>query len=169
MLDGWVSRKDLLVAHAQSSRGDGIYQRDYSYSLAISTRAVETQLRKHRNSVSGLYEGHCRGIVMGFEPKRRCESSGSARVQHYLSAYALGYIVINPCLLAAFLFADGTLVQKLALRETSPLTATWLGCVAGAVSLVPFLGQTIAEVSVASPSTLVAALYLGIGPTALAF
>ncbi|WP_191089985.1 DMT family transporter [Nesterenkonia ebinurensis] len=72
-------------------------------------------------------------------------------------------------LLAAFLFAGGTLVQKLALRETNPLTATWLGCTAGAVSLLPFLGQTITEVSVASPSTLIAALYLGIGPTALAF
>ncbi|NDK32437.1 DMT family transporter [Nesterenkonia haasae] len=72
-------------------------------------------------------------------------------------------------LLAAFLFAGGTLVQKLALRETSPLTATWLGCVAGTVSLLPFLGQTIQEVSVASSTTLIAALYLGVGPTALAF
>lgn len=70
---------------------------------------------------------------------------------------------------AAVLYAAGMMVQKLALRDVDPLTATWLGCVAGALALLPFLGQTAGELGSLSTGTLLGAVYMGIGPSALGF
>lgn len=70
---------------------------------------------------------------------------------------------------AALLYAVGMLLQKLVLRSVDPLTATWLACAAGSVVLLPFLPQTITEISELPASTLAAAVYMGIGPSALGF
>lgn len=70
---------------------------------------------------------------------------------------------------AAVLYAAGMMVQKLALRDVDPLTATWLGCIAGAVALLPFLGQTAAELGEVTTGTIIGAVYMGIGPSALGF
>jgi drug/metabolite transporter (DMT)-like permease len=70
---------------------------------------------------------------------------------------------------AAVLYAVGMLIQKLTLRHTDPLTATWIACAAGVVALLPFIPQTIAEVGGASVGSIVGAVYMGIGPTAVAF
>ncbi|NLS09889.1 DMT family transporter [Nesterenkonia sp. MY13] len=72
-------------------------------------------------------------------------------------------------LVAAILYAAGMMVQKLALRDVDPLTATWLGCTAGAIAVLPFLGQTVGEFSEYSTGTIIGAIYMGIGPTALGF
>lgn len=61
------------------------------------------------------------------------------------------------------------LLQKLVLRELDPLTTTWLGCLAGTVALLPFAPATISGFSDISAGTLWAAIYLGIGPSALGF
>lgn len=70
---------------------------------------------------------------------------------------------------AAVLYAAGMMVQKLALREVDPLTATWLGCVSGSLALLPFLGQTVAELGEVTAGTILGAVYMGIGPSALGF
>lgn len=80
---------------------------------------------------------------------------------------ALSGILI--ALLAAVLYAAGMLVQKVTLMHTDPLTATWIACLTGTVALLPFAGQTLSEISTASTASLTAAVYMGIGPTALAF
>ncbi|GGA16326.1 membrane protein [Sediminivirga luteola] len=72
-------------------------------------------------------------------------------------------------LAAAFLYTTGMLVQKVVLRTVDPLTATWLGCLAGTLALLPFAAQTAAEWEGVSAGTLLAAVYMGVGPTALAF
>jgi drug/metabolite transporter (DMT)-like permease len=72
-------------------------------------------------------------------------------------------------LAAAVLYAVGMLIQKLTLRHTDPLTATWIACAAGVVALLPFIPQTLAEVGGASVGSIVGAVYMGIGPTAVAF
>ncbi|WP_049897353.1 DMT family transporter [Nesterenkonia massiliensis] len=76
---------------------------------------------------------------------------------------------------AAVLYAAGMMVQKLALQHTDPLTATWLGCTSGLLALLPFLPQTFSELGWTgsgdgiSTATLLGAVYMGIGPTALGF
>jgi drug/metabolite transporter (DMT)-like permease len=69
----------------------------------------------------------------------------------------------------AVLYAAGILAQKVALRATDPLTATWLGCVLGTVVLLPYTPGAVDELTRA-PATAVAAVgYLGIFPTAVGF
>ncbi|WP_170228555.1 DMT family transporter [Nesterenkonia populi] len=70
---------------------------------------------------------------------------------------------------AAVFYAAGMLLQKLVLRELDPLTTTWLGCLAGTIALLPFLPATISGFDEISTPTLWAAIYMGIGPSALGF
>lgn len=81
-------------------------------------------------------------------------------------ADALG-IVLG--LLAALLYALGVLVQKVALRDTDALSATWVGCAVGAAALLPFLPQTVVELGSAPAPAVWAMVYLGIFPSAVAF
>ncbi len=73
------------------------------------------------------------------------------------------------CLVAAFCYATGVVLQKPALRHASPLAVTWLGCTVGTVALLGFLPQAVNELAHASLATITAFVYLGLGPTATAF
>jgi drug/metabolite transporter (DMT)-like permease len=72
-------------------------------------------------------------------------------------------------LLAAALYAVGVLLQKRALADVDPFTATWLGCVAGMVTCLPFAGQLWQTVRTAPVDAGLGIVYLGVFPTAIAF
>ena len=78
-------------------------------------------------------------------------------------------IGIALALLAAVLYASGALLQKVTLRTVDAVTATFWGCLVGAVVLVPCAPQFVAETVVAPPSALAVVVYLGVFPTAIAF
>jgi drug/metabolite transporter (DMT)-like permease len=46
-------------------------------------------------------------------------------------------------------YAVGVLLQKIVLRTVDALTATWLGCVVGAVTCLPFAGRLLGELAAA--------------------
>ncbi|WP_211288036.1 DMT family transporter [Mumia flava] len=73
------------------------------------------------------------------------------------------------CLAAAVLYAAGVLLQKPAMPSIGPLQVTWLGCVIGTVTCLPFAGQLVTEARDASTGALLGVVYLGVFPTALAF
>lgn len=72
-------------------------------------------------------------------------------------------------LLTALLYASGVLMQKVALRHVDGVTVTFFGCAAGAVVLVPFAPQFVAESMTASNGAIAGVVYLGVFPTAIAF
>ena len=72
-------------------------------------------------------------------------------------------------LLAAVLYAAGVLLQKVALRTVNAVTATWVGCAVGMVATAPFALQAVDEIAAAPPVALAGVVFLGIGPTAIAF
>lgn len=72
-------------------------------------------------------------------------------------------------LLAAVLYAGGVLVQKVALASVDALTATLWGAVAGLVVTLPFVPAALVEVRSASAADLAWMVFLGVGPTAVAF
>jgi drug/metabolite transporter (DMT)-like permease len=72
-------------------------------------------------------------------------------------------------LLAAVLYAAAVLLQKVALRTVNGIAATWVGCAAGLVATAPFAGQAVDEITAAPPVALAGVVFLGIGPTAIAF
>lgn len=72
-------------------------------------------------------------------------------------------------LIAALLYASGVLTQKVALRSVDALTATWLGCVIGMITLLPLLPQAVDELGTAPVSALLAIAFLGLVPTAIGY
>ena len=73
------------------------------------------------------------------------------------------------CVLAAGLYGASVLTQKVILRDIDALRATWLGCVVGAIALLPFAPQLPAELPAAPVGAVLGTVYLGIFPTAVAF
>ncbi len=72
-------------------------------------------------------------------------------------------------LVTAVLYAAGILVQKVTLRTTDAVTATWLGCAAGTVAVLPAAPQAAAELLRAPGTAVAAVVYLGVFPTAVGF
>ncbi|MBJ7337073.1 DMT family transporter [Mycolicibacterium sp.] len=72
-------------------------------------------------------------------------------------------------LLAAVLYAAGVLLQKVALRTVNAISATWVGCAIGLAATAPFALQAIDEIAAAPPTALAGVVFLGVGPTAIAF
>jgi drug/metabolite transporter (DMT)-like permease len=72
-------------------------------------------------------------------------------------------------LLAAITYTAGVLAQKPVLRRISSGQATFIGCVIGLLTCLPFTGQLVAEAASAPVSSIVGVIYLGVVPTALAF
>ena len=72
-------------------------------------------------------------------------------------------------LVSAFLYGSAVLMQKVVLRSTDAVSATWIGCVAGTIALSGFAPQTVHEVAHASAGAIAGVVYLGLFPTALAF
>jgi len=72
-------------------------------------------------------------------------------------------------LVTAVLYAAGVLLQKVALRSVDAITATWVGCTAGLVATAPFAPQAVGELAHASGGAIAGVVFLGIGPTAIAF
>jgi drug/metabolite transporter (DMT)-like permease len=73
------------------------------------------------------------------------------------------------CLLAACAYACGMLFQKVVLRSVSALQTTFLCCLVGAASCLPFVTRLLDEIRVAPASSIGWVLYLGAVPTAIAF
>jgi drug/metabolite transporter (DMT)-like permease len=73
------------------------------------------------------------------------------------------------CLGAALAYAIAVVVQKPLLSRVSALELTWMGCTVGALACLPFAPQLVSELREAQPSTIAWTVFLGLGPTALAF
>jgi drug/metabolite transporter (DMT)-like permease len=117
--------------------------------------------------LAGIYlkEGFPRGLVTGL-------AIAFAGVTTIAVATSTGRHDATGVLLAlgaAALYAVGVLLQKQALRDVDPFSATWLGCVAGAAACLPFTPALIDEVGDAPAAATVGIVYLGVFPTAVAF
>ncbi len=73
------------------------------------------------------------------------------------------------CLVAAFAYAGGVVIQKPLLKRVSALQITWLACGVGTISCLPFAPALLSELGEADASAVSWAIYLGVFPTAVAF
>ena len=73
------------------------------------------------------------------------------------------------CVLAAITYAIGVVSQKPALRYGSALQITTYSALVAAIALLPFAGVLVREAADAPPSATLNMIYLGVGPTAIAF
>jgi len=72
-------------------------------------------------------------------------------------------------LVTAVLYAASVLMQKVALRSVDGVTATWVGCAVGLLATTPFAPQAVTELATAPGSAIAGVIFLGVGPTAIAF
>ena len=72
-------------------------------------------------------------------------------------------------LITAVLYAASVLIQKVALRSVDGVTATWVGCATGLLVTTPFAPQAFSEIATAPTAAVLGVVFLGIGPTAIAF
>jgi drug/metabolite transporter (DMT)-like permease len=73
------------------------------------------------------------------------------------------------CLVAAFAYASGVVIEKPLLGRASGLQVTWLACSVGAVACLPFVPALVREIEGAGAQAVGWTVYLGVFPTALAF
>ena len=73
------------------------------------------------------------------------------------------------CLLAALSWAIGVMAQKPVLRRLPALQVTQLACLIGTAACLPFTAGLVEDSRDASTGSLLALVYLGLVPTALAF
>ena len=73
------------------------------------------------------------------------------------------------CVVAAVAYAVAVVLQKPLLGRLSALQVTWIACTVGAVATLPFAPQLVTDLSTAGPGAIATVLYLGLGPTAIAF
>lgn len=102
------------------------------------------------------------GLVIAFSGVVLIALGGSGVGVNDFLGVALG-------LLAAVLYAAGVLLQKVALRTVNAIAATWAGCAVGLVATAPFAAAAVDEVAKAPPTALAGVVFLGVGPTAIAF
>ena len=85
---------------------------------------------------------------------------------HHSPQGGLGVVL---CIVAALTYAAGVVAQKPVLREATPLAVTWLACLVGAVSCLPFAPGLFAELGRAPGGDVAWMGYLGLFPTAIGF
>lgn len=112
-----------------------------------------------------LREGYPRALLVGLA----VGFGGVVLIAVSTSSGGTSPLGIGLGLLAAVLYAVGVLTQKAALRTVDAVTATWLGCLVGALVLLPYAPQLVAQAGEASAGALGAVVYLGAFPTAVAF
>jgi drug/metabolite transporter (DMT)-like permease len=73
------------------------------------------------------------------------------------------------CLVAAFAYAGGVVIQKPLLKRAPALQVTWLASSVGAIACLPFAPTLLRELGEADASAMGWVVYLGVFPTAVAF
>ena len=73
------------------------------------------------------------------------------------------------CGLAAVVYTAAVIIEKPVLERSSAIAVTWGACLAGLVACLPFAPGLISELGRAPASSTLLVVYLGVGPTAIAF
>lgn len=73
------------------------------------------------------------------------------------------------CGIAAIVYTAAVIIEKPVLERASPIAVTWGACLAGLVTCLPFAPGLVHEVGRAPLSSTLLVVYLGVGPTAIAF
>ena len=102
------------------------------------------------------------GMVLAFLGVTVIAVGASAEMESDLKGVVL-------CLVAAFSYAVSAVLEKPLVTRLPALQITWVACTVGAVMCLPFADSLRSEALVASTTDLGWLLYLGVGPTAVAF
>ncbi|MGB0102193.1 MAG: DMT family transporter [Nocardioides sp.] len=102
------------------------------------------------------------GLALAFAGVGLISMSSSGSSDHDVAGVLL-------CLLAAVVYSISLILQKPLVARLPAIHVTWLACTVGAIVCLPFLGQLLDEARAAPTSSVLWVVFLGVGPTAIAF
>ncbi len=106
------------------------------------------------------------GLVVAFAGVALIGLSGSGEDGIDSSKMLLGALL---CLVSAVTYSVSLILQKPLVAKLSAVHVTWLACVIGAATCLPFSPSLVSEAADAPASSLWWVVYLGVFPTAIAF
>lgn len=112
-----------------------------------------------------LGEGFPRRLLLGVA----IAFAGVALIAFTTSSGRISGVGVVLGLASAVLFAGSAIAQKLILPRVDALTMTWLGCSTAVIACLPFAPTMVRELADAPSSAILAVVYLGVFPTAIAF
>ncbi len=121
--------------------------------MIAAVAAIVLRERLTRPLLAGLAVAFAGAVVIGW---------GSGGHHGGLGGVAL-------CVLAAAAYTAAVIIEKPVLERASPTAVTWGACLAGTIACLPFAPGLIDELGRAPASSTLLVVYLGAGPTAVAF
>ncbi|MEZ0579690.1 DMT family transporter [Nocardioides sp. MH1] len=106
------------------------------------------------------------GLLVAFAGVALIGVSGSGDGSTDSSKVLLGALL---CLVSAITYSVSLILQKPLVADLSAVHVTWLACVIGAATCLPFAPALVDQAADAPASSLWWVVYLGVFPTALAF
>ena len=106
------------------------------------------------------------GLLVAFAGVALIGLSGNGDSDVDSSKMLLGALL---CIVSAATYSVSLVLQKPLLTDLSAVHVTWLACVIGSASCLPFAPTLVSEAADAPPSSLLWLVYLGVFPTAIAF
>ncbi len=106
------------------------------------------------------------GMIVAFAGVALIGLSGTGDTDVATSKVVLGALL---CFVSAATYAVSLVLQKPLVADLSAVHITWLACIVGAATCLPFGPTLVSELGDAPASSVVWLVYLGIFPTAVAF
>ena len=106
------------------------------------------------------------GMIVAFAGVALIGLSGSGDNGVDTGKVVLGALL---CVVSAVTYAVSLVLQKPLVADLTAVHVTWLSCVVGAVTCLPFGPTLVSEAADAPASSLIWLVYLGVFPTAVAF
>ncbi|PPI02207.1 EamA family transporter [Rathayibacter sp. AY1B7] len=147
----------------------------YNLALNASERHVDAGTAALLVNIAPMITAVLAGLLLGEGFPRRLLAgmlvalTGVAVIAFSTSTGQFDVIGVALGLVAAVVYGGAATLQKRLLGRIDAPTMTWLGCLAGTVACLPFAPELVEALAAAPLSSILAVVYLGIFPTAVAF
>ncbi|PPG63597.1 EamA family transporter [Rathayibacter sp. AY2B7] len=147
----------------------------YNLALNAAERHVDAGTAALLVNIAPMITAVLAGLLLGEGFPRRLLAgmlvalTGVAVIAFSTSTGQFDVIGVALGLVAAVVYGSAATLQKRLLGRIDAPTMTWLGCLAGTVACLPFAPELVEALAAAPLSSILAVVYLGIFPTAVAF
>ncbi|MFA5514066.1 MAG: DMT family transporter [Sphaerochaetaceae bacterium] len=162
--------KDIPLFFAIGATGFALYQILFNFAMITINSAVSSIIMATVPVIAALYASAVfkekLGKIGWFAVA--VEFGGIIILATWKREVSIGFGLVL-MVIAALFFAVYNILQRFSTKDYTPLQSTAYSMIAGALLLIIFIPRTIREVAVAPLQPLLAALFMGIIPSAIGF
>lgn len=147
----------------------------YNLALNAAERHVDAGTAALLVNIAPMITAVLAGLLLGEGFPRRLLGGmlvalvGVAVIAFSTSTGQFDVIGVVLALVAAVIYGSAATLQKRLLGRIDSITMTWIGCLAGTIACLPFAPDLVRALGTAPASSVLALVYLGVFPTAVAF